>query len=167
MTNLHVLKRSNKKPQSGDIFAMQIPDGRYLFGRVIESNLSGDLAPMPTSNLVYVYRVFSDTKSVPLEELTTANLLIPPKFVNRKLWTLGYAETVAHAPVHTEDRLAQHSFLNIGVGYVDEFGRPLSSKIEPCGVWAMGNHRTLDDEISQALSIPLAPPSPGDQDYSS
>ena len=44
-TNLRVLKRSRKPPTPGDVFAMQLPDGRYLFGRVI-------LADLPRVDLV-------------------------------------------------------------------------------------------------------------------
>jgi len=48
-TNLRVFKASRKKPQRGDIFAMQLPDESYLFGRVIGADLAPPRAPMPLS----------------------------------------------------------------------------------------------------------------------
>ena len=45
-TNLEILKRSRKKPQVGDVFAMLPPDGKYLFGRVIRTNAMGPMNGM-------------------------------------------------------------------------------------------------------------------------
>jgi hypothetical protein len=36
-TNLQVIKRSRHKPRSGELFAIQLPGGAFLFGRVIVS----------------------------------------------------------------------------------------------------------------------------------
>jgi hypothetical protein len=37
-TNLRVLRPSRKKVRAGDVFAMQMPDDLYLFGRVISTD---------------------------------------------------------------------------------------------------------------------------------
>jgi hypothetical protein len=96
--NLQVLRGRSLKPQrEGDIFAMLLPDGEYLFGRVIRANLQ-DEAPMPTANLVYIYRVRSTRKEPPVAELRPDAILLPPVFINRMPWTRGYFETVAKAP---------------------------------------------------------------------
>jgi hypothetical protein len=87
-TNLRLLKRSYKKLIPGDIFAMLLPDGRYLFGRVILSDLPAAKAPMPTSNLIYIYKVQSNKKAPPpIQALKPENLLIAPEFINRMPWT--------------------------------------------------------------------------------
>ncbi len=54
-TNLRVLRPSRKTLQVGDIFTMQLPDEKYLFGRVILADLPIERAPMPKSNLLYIY----------------------------------------------------------------------------------------------------------------
>ena len=170
ITNLRVLKRTNKKPEAGDIFAMQIPDGRYLFGRVIEADLPRDRAPMPLSNLVYIYDALSVSEKPALERLNPSNLLIPPYFTNRKLWTLGYAKVVDHADVLSEDRLEHHSFKDLIADHryriVDEFGVETQHVSDLCGTWGLVSYRYLDDRISEALGIPPASPSPGDKDDS-
>lgn len=45
-TNLQFLCKSRKRLNAGDVFAMQLPDGRYLFGRVIGVSLPRERAPM-------------------------------------------------------------------------------------------------------------------------
>lgn len=56
-TNLRILRPSRKPVRTGDVFAMQVPDGTYLFGRVIEADITEpSRAPIPGSYLIYVYR---------------------------------------------------------------------------------------------------------------
>jgi len=97
-TNLRIIRRSRKPPQRGDVFAMQIPDGRYLFGRVIGADLAAGQAPMPGAYLIYVYNVVRDAKVVDPNDLAPDRLLIPPIHTNRMGWTKGYFETIASGP---------------------------------------------------------------------
>ena len=155
LTNLRVLQPSRRARHAGDIFAFHIADRPFMFGRLIFTNIYG---PAPRSNLVYVYRATSDDpKRIP--PLLCSDLLIPPTFVNQKPWTLGYFVTVAHRPLSVaQDLLPQHCFKRTGaVPFVDELGRALPRRHEPCGDFGVGNHRTIDDSISQALDIPLVP----------
>ena len=158
-TNLRLLKRSYKKRIPGDIFAMLLPNEQYLFGRLILSDLPAAKAPMPTSNLIYIYRVQSDDMiPPPLHELRPENLLIAPQFINRIPWTKGYFETVAHEPLRKADLLEQHCFWDSSRKiYTDETGEKIAKRIEPCGIWGLGSYRMLDDLISDALGIPRVP----------
>src|SRR6266511_3953562 len=93
-TNLRVLSPSRKKLRVGDIFAMQLPDERCLFGRVILVDLPIEKAPMPTSNLLYIYKDLFDTKTPDIGRLVPDRLLIPPVFTNRLGWAKGVFETI-------------------------------------------------------------------------
>ena len=157
--NLRQLKPSRKIPKVGDIFAMLMPDGRYLYGRVILANLPSELAPMPTSNLVYIYDIRTKARTpAPLDALSPDRLLLPPQFINRLPWSKGYFENVAHQPIRESDLLAQHCFWDVvGKVYCDETGHALSTRTEPCGVFALGSYRMIDDLVSDALGIPRAP----------
>src|SRR6476646_7994891 len=78
--NLRVLKRSRPKPQQGDVFTCSPAPERFLFGRVILTDLPSGRAPMPGSNLVYIYGVEQQTPTpAPLDELAPTKLLIPPQ----------------------------------------------------------------------------------------
>jgi hypothetical protein len=157
--NLQVLRGRALKPQrEGDIFAMLLPDGQYLFGRVIRANLPIERAPMPTANLVYIYRVRSSRKEPPIADLRPDALLLPPGFINRMPWTRGYFETVANEPLDVDDLLPIHSFRDhLRHRFVDLDGHPQETPIEPVGVWGLMSYRMLDDLISRALGIPEAP----------
>lgn len=67
--NLRVIKPSRKKPRPGDVFAMQLPDETYMFGRVVGAELEPPQAPMPLSYLIYVYSERSQTMVPDLDAL--------------------------------------------------------------------------------------------------
>jgi hypothetical protein len=153
-TNIRVLKPSRKKPADGDIFALQLPDDQYLFGRVIYADLSLENAPMPGSHLIYVYDHVSREKRPALHRLKPDRLLLPPIFINRMPWTKGYFETVDTQPLSDGDLLAQHCFRRWTGDYVDEQRHRLPAPVEPCGEWGLSSYRWLDDQLSDKLGIP-------------
>ncbi|WP_460792938.1 immunity 26/phosphotriesterase HocA family protein [Nocardioides maradonensis] len=159
MTNLRQMKGSKKKPASGDIFVMQLPDERYIFGRVVGADLAPPLAPMPLSYLIYVYDVVSGTPAPPpVRSLTPDRLLVPPTFINQMPWSKGYFQTVASEPIAAPDLLRQHCFFDAARRrFVDEQQSPLPAESQPCGVWGLASYRLLDDLVSDALGIPRVP----------
>jgi hypothetical protein len=155
-TNLKLLRRSYEQPEPGDIFAMQLPDDAYLFGRVIGAELQP--APMPHCYLIYVYADRSPNKKPALELLRPDRLLIPPVFINRMPWTKGYFENVDHQDLRDVHLLKQHCFWDAArARYLDLQQNPLPSEVQPCGDWALSSYRWLDDQVSDALGIPRVP----------
>jgi hypothetical protein len=153
--NFHLLKRSRRLLSAGDIFVMKLPTLKYLFGRVILTPDYPRLGPTPHAHLLYVYRWQSDRMEPDLSELTPRNLLIPPQWTNRLGWIRGFHQTVAHYPLTVADRLPVHCFHSVlRRAYVDETGRPVPRRVEPCGVWGLGGYYLLDRDISKALGIP-------------
>ena len=41
--------------------------------------------------------------------------------------------------------------------FVDENGRELKQRTEPCGEWGLVSYRWIDDHVSDAIEIPRAP----------
>lgn len=157
-TNLQPLKPSRQKLREGDVFAMLLPDDRYLFGRVILADLARERAPMPGANLIYVYRHRSSTNEPDRGALHPENLLLPPLYINRLPWSKGFFETVAHWPLEAQDMRSQHCFLSAGRGtYFNEKGEELPGPVEPVGDWGLHSYRTIDEEISDALGFDRAP----------
>lgn len=156
-TNLRVLKPSRKKPQAGDLFAMQLPDERFLFGRVVTTEAR--VGPMEGVILIYVYRPRFDSKDVPERSaLSVERLLVSPMMTNRLPWSKGYFETVAHWPIDPGDVLEQHCFFSPGMArYFDEWGNDLPGPVEPVGDRGLHSFRTIDDEISDALGFERVP----------
>jgi hypothetical protein len=60
--NFRKLRASRAPLKRGDMFVMQLPNGKYLFGRVIAADIPRERAPMPKSNLIYIYRAQSGVR---------------------------------------------------------------------------------------------------------
>lgn len=155
--NIRRLRKSGRKPTAGDMFAIGLPKDDYIFGRVIDGPLPREQAPMPGAYLVYVYRYRAKSPEPEVTELRPENLLVPPVYINQLGWTKGYFLPIRSEQVRPQDRLPRHCFRRSTGEYFDEAKRRLPAPIEPCGEWGLGNHRTLDDQISAALGIPSAP----------
>lgn len=157
-TNLRYIKRSTKKPEKGSIFTMLPPDGKYLFGRVIEAALPRARAPMPGANLIYIYAARSHTKEPPFAQLIRSRLLVAPIYTNRMAWTKGIFATVAKTEINKSDLLQQHCFWDaLRKRYIDVDQRPLDDPVEPCGSWGLVSFRKIDDLLSDALGIARVP----------
>lgn len=141
----------------GDVFRMALLGDQFVFGRVVRTDASwtrgGGGGP---AQLLYVYDEVS-ARSEPPENLSPNRLLIPPALTNRLAWSRGYFQTVAHRPLRPDDVLPQHHFRDSRGVIYDDFGREVQSAREPVGVWGLHSYRTIDDAVSQALGIPLAP----------
>ena len=161
--NMRVLKPSRKKVHVGDVFAMQMADEGFVFGRVVSTDARwSTFEEVPGMYLVYVYAGVSPEKKVPDRALMSVdNLLLPPKIINRVGWSRGYMETIANVPFEEGELLSPHCFYDsVFDKYVDEFAQTLPGPVGPeraIGSMALGNYRVLDDLISEALGIPLAP----------
>ena len=71
-------------------------------------------------------------------------------------WSKGYFEFLEHHDLGAMDRLRQHSFRDSRGFLFDEQGARLTKEVPPVGQWGLQSYRTIDDEISKALGIPLA-----------
>lgn len=158
--NLRVLRPSRKAPRPGDIFAMQLPNGKYVFGRVILTDLSRERAPMPGAILIYVYRHLSSSKSPSLAQLRPDALAVPPIFTNRLAWTKGYFENLRQLPFRPSDLLERHCFLRWDGRFLNLDGEVIPNRLEPCGDWALTSYRMIDDMVSDGFGIGRAPESP-------
>lgn len=151
--NLAVLKKSRRKLKAGDIFVMLPLDGLYLYGRVMSTDARAGWS-MPGANLIYVYRPRTRQK-LPVPELLREHLLVPPMMTNNLPWSKGYFEFIESREIRAKDRLDQHCFKDSRGRYFDEQCKALAQAVEPIGQWGLHSYRTIDDEVSKALGIPL------------
>jgi hypothetical protein len=151
--NLVVLRKSRRRPQVGDVFALQPARNAYLFGRVIciDANAGG----FPNANLVYIYRVRGTSKT-DVPALRAQELLVPPVMTNNLPWVRGYFEFVRHEDLTQQQRLPRHCFRDDRGWLYDEHGRRVRHALGPVGDWALHSYRTIDDLVSAALGIPLS-----------
>lgn len=63
-------------------------------------------------------------------------------------------------PLSKDGILEEHCFIKIGTNpreYVDETGKSIPNRIEPCGTYGLTNHRKIDDLLSEKYKLPFAP----------
>ena len=84
-TNMRVARPSRKAQQPGDVFAVQLPDLTYRFGRVIRTDATWTLAQdAGPAILIYLYTTGSNDAGSPgRDELRPGALLLPPIMTNR------------------------------------------------------------------------------------
>ena len=159
-TNLRVLQPSRKATRPGDVFAMQLPDQQFVFGRVVstEARWTPAIGAGPAI-LIYIYRGRSVTADIPdRAAMSVERLLVPPIMTNRRPWSRGYFQTQGNLPLEAGDVLPSHCFLSASRGrYFDEQGNELPEPVEPVGDHALHSFRTIDDQVSDALGIPRVP----------
>jgi len=156
-TNLRRLEPSRKHVHPGDLFAMLPPDDLYLFGRVIATD--AEIGSMKKVILLYIYAHRAESADVPpTGVLSPRSLLVPPILTNRKGWTLGYFQTIAKIPLKTGDKLPVTAFRDpLSRHLKDEYGQVVGVAAGDPGFYGLASYRTIDDQISRALGIPIAP----------
>lgn len=154
--NLEIQRRAKKPAVDGDVFSLRLKGGKYLYGVVINGKV-----PMLdwVGVLVYIYKFESTDRIVPPKEsIGTKQLLIPPVILDPACWRTGVVETFHHFDLESVPRLAKHCFWDVvDEQYVDELGNSVPRKSDPCGTYGIAPPRGLDNDVSRALGIPLAP----------
>lgn len=149
ITNLQVIRRNRHKPAPGDIFAMKLASGRFLFGRIIAVE-----RPVYGGDLVYIYSHQSPAMEVESSVLTLDSLLIPPSYMNRLGFTRGFQVFVRNEPLTDADVFHPNCFFDtVRQRYVDENRKEIPKPERDVSILGVGNYRLMDDEISEALGI--------------
>lgn len=85
ITNLQLQKRANKPQREGDYFRLLLPDGLFLFGRVVGADLPSGRAPVLGAHLLYIYARRTKDPVPDITKLRPDRLLLTPFFTNRML----------------------------------------------------------------------------------
>jgi hypothetical protein len=152
--NLETLHRTQLEPIEGDIFVVKPKQKDFYYGRVIQAHVTMHAWD---GVLVYIYNATSKSKQT-IPEMKKDLLLIPPLILDAGCWGLGLVECIGNRILSKQEILDKHCFWDVVFGrYVDLEGNQLPQKTEPCGVYGLTPPRGLDNEISRALRMPLAP----------
>jgi hypothetical protein len=138
-------------PCPGDVFRIQLPNGKNLFGRVVIANPPREQAPMPCAFLVYIYSLEANEQCPDYSKLSPENLLIPPVWTNELAWKKGYFNFVENHPLSRSDLLERHVFRSATGRLFDEKGKMLSGDAEPFGEWGMASYKWIQDRIRARL----------------
>jgi Immunity protein 26 len=122
-TNIRVLKPSRMAFRAGDVFAIGLPDGSHVLGKIIEAD--AEVGPLgPGSNLIYLYWQRARTPSPDLDGLRASELMIPPLFINRLPSPCG---ALAHVLAASSDLRATGRIAEL---VVEQSEGPLTGTVE-------------------------------------
>jgi len=104
-------------------------------------------------NLIYLYRPFS-TNINEIPSLAKEDLLIPPQLVWEDCWKHGNGifYPLRRQALLSKDVFDVHCF-ETSHGYVDEFGHPLKSMLQPCGRYVITLLNPLEAKIAISLGL--------------
>lgn len=155
MPNLKIQRPCRKALREGDVFSLRYGESRFLFGRVIA--LDVQFAGFRGGCIrVHIYRKENNSDTVP-QELIESGLLIAPQHINHVGFSRGYMPVVGNIPICREDSRDDVCYFDAARSrFVDESGQVLNQATDIVGEFGMGNYRTMDDKISEAIRLALA-----------
>jgi hypothetical protein len=148
--NMILMEPYKKKLNVGDIFVIKYSNS-YFFGRV------GDIYNPGKHQLyvVYVYNNSSSSINI-IPELDKNFLLVKPCIINRLGFSRGYLKVVDNLPIDDKNGFPILSYTD-GRYYYNSLNYKIRKPQGFIVKLSFGNYRTLDDEISNKIGIPLAP----------
>ena len=154
MPNLQIQRPFRKQLHPGNVFCLRYAQNLYFFGRIIA--LGVVFGGFPGGIRVHVYRKKSDSEVIP-QGLIESDLLIAPQHINRLGFSRCYMPVVGNIPLCAADTRSDVCYYDaVRSRFVDESGQVLDRRRAIVGEYGMGNYRTMDDQISRALGLPLA-----------
>jgi hypothetical protein len=152
-----------QRPKAGDVFCCLPPRGGFLYGRVVSTSARTAEDEPPGLLLLYFYAVRSAAK-LPIPTLRRGDFLLTPILTNRLGFSRGYFE-ILERELSAEDVYPTHCFNfyfdepRRAPFFVDENGRRLARAPRgvPVGDAGVHSYRSIDDALSRALRIRLAP----------
>lgn len=147
------MKKSNKKPQEGDVFVLQPIKEMFYYGKVIQTNLRSVDSFINGMTLIYIYMYCSINKEMP-NDLENEELLIPPVIVNHQPWRKGYFETIGNVGVSENEKNIDFSFWDIcREKYVDINGQVIMLDSEPKyrSIYGLGSYGIVGKDVQRAL----------------
>ncbi len=147
---LIVLKKSNRKPVQGDLFALSPQKGIYCFGKVIRTEVESKDSFVNGMNLIYIYNFLSNT-IIPPEDICNQPLGYIG-IVNEQLWKKGFAQNVSFSDVTSKELHEDIAFWDIThKEYVDIAGEKYNKVPKYSGIYGLGSYGIVGKEIQKLL----------------
>lgn len=153
----HFFEKDNATPKEGDIFVIQVVQGKYIYGKVISTNveLYDDFYKLQSEFVVVLYRNVTDTPSLPDYPLDLNNLLLRPFLQKKYFFDSGYAKIITNMPLTKEETEMDLGF-ETGNKFLDMQGNVLKKepkykgvlRIEGLGIaFDVARILTIDDTV--------------------
>lgn len=147
-THMRRYAGSRKRPQTGDVFEFEMPDGLHSFGRVIDDEAEWGAGSRDTCLLVYLFRGRFEHADPDRAAMKVSELAMPPLLTDSRAWAAGCFRTVTNLQVTPDERLSQHAFLHRNGTVFDERGRQLAADTPPNADLMFSPFRSIDAKIA-------------------
>jgi hypothetical protein len=149
---LLVIRKKRHRPKVGDVFALQLVDGLYRFGRVFHTAVPIG-GKDDCGHLILVYRyAAAGLDGCPARLLPDA-ILGPPMVTIPVVWSRGYFVHLQNRPIAPEEvPMPGPCFSNYGDSYFDADGNvvPLNPKL--AGFWEFTSEWGIGTDLTAALA---------------
>lgn len=149
---LIAMKRSNKEPETGDVFVVQPEEGRYYYGKVINARVMSRNPSMDGWHLIFIYDACTNDirKDVVLDRVP---ILIAPTVVNKRPWTMGYFVTIGRSRVTDYDLSIDYGFWDVlKKKYFDLQGDEMPHQPRYSDISGLGSYGSVAKAMHKALS---------------
>lgn len=155
---LKVIKKSNLKPVTGDIFVLSPRDGIYFYGKVMVANIVRKVPDtfVEGKNVVFIFKGITQETNIDKYVPNYDDLLIPPAIVSDDYWKKGYFYTIANLPLTEEEKSIDFGFYKIhfkGNFFCKETGEVLSKEPKFLGMHGLTTITGIGTEIERELII--------------
>lgn len=154
----HFFEKAEVAPKEGDIFVVQVVRGKYIYGKVISTDveLFDNFHKLQSEFVVVLYRNISDIPSKPDYLLDLNNLLLKPLLQKKYFFNSGYAKIITNVPLTKEEKEIDLGF-KAGNMFLDIQGNVLEEepkykgvlRIEGLGIaFDVARILTIDDTVT-------------------
>ncbi|MFN3168773.1 MAG: Imm26 family immunity protein [Phycisphaeraceae bacterium] len=163
-------KKNRFKVQANDIFALEVLNYGYFYGRVVKIDLDeiyteyrdNDFIFMPGEKkcwiCCYIYDFNSDYLVEDISQLVFNNLLCGPLLLTNHAWRDGLFKTIGNVPIPDHEQ-ALHTncfYWRCLDRYVDMHGQFLDKPVMPCGKYgSFLTHHGIYSILREALGDPI------------
>ncbi len=149
---LLVIRKKRHRPKVGDVFAFQLPDAIYRFGRVFHTDVPVFGKGESGNILVVAYR--HETKSLQdyPARLLPKDILGPPTLILPIMWSRGYFAHLESRPFEPEEVPSPGPCFSYYDTYRDPDGNPMPCNPNLLGFWAGYGDFAFGDEMIDAVN---------------
>lgn len=153
------MKKTRKKPKTGDVFVVQPIEGVYYYGKVIISKYRSEYEMYNGMPLVYIYDEFSTKIKMPQ---SLEKILIAPLITNYGPWTQGYFQTIGNIPVLEKELDSNYGFVTYKASdivtrkdplYLDLHGNNIKGEPKYYHLYSLTSYSGINYELCKALGI--------------
>ena len=155
---LKVIKKSNLKPVTGDIFVLSPREGIYFYGKVMVANIVRKVPDtfVEGQNVIFIFKSNTHEKTIDNYVPDYDDLLIPPAIVSDIYWKKGYFHTIANIPLTDEEKDLDFGFYKIhfkGNFFCRETGEVLDKEPRILGGHGITTITGIATEVERELII--------------